>query len=62
LLDHTLKGNIFESTIIGFLAVLGIDIGKQTFMSPVNYTTYLSGMVKMSQMLVALEAVKRADS
>ncbi|KAI4217989.1 MAG: hypothetical protein L6R36_009178 [Xanthoria steineri] len=30
LLDHTLKGDLFESILVGFLAVLSIDVTKQT--------------------------------
>jgi hypothetical protein len=28
LLDHTLKGDLFESVLVGFLAVLGVDAGR----------------------------------
>ncbi|KAF7174580.1 hypothetical protein CNMCM5623_008001 [Aspergillus felis] len=31
LLDHTLKGDLFESTLVAFLAVLGVDPARQTF-------------------------------
>ncbi|KAF9882574.1 hypothetical protein FE257_006756 [Aspergillus nanangensis] len=61
LLDHTLKGDLFESTLVGFLAVLGIDLKQQTFLKPYSYTSYLSGLVKMAQMLVALQAVRQAE-
>jgi hypothetical protein len=57
LLDHTLKGDLFESTLVAFLAVLGVDPARQTFREPYSYTSYLSGLVKMAQMLVALQAV-----
>ncbi|GFF61387.1 conserved hypothetical protein, partial [Aspergillus udagawae] len=57
LLDHTLKGDLFESTLVAFLAVLGVDPARQTFREPYTYTSYLSGLVKMAQMLVALQAV-----
>ncbi|GFF59837.1 telomere-associated RecQ helicase, putative [Aspergillus udagawae] len=57
LLDHTLKGDPFESTLVAFLAVLGVDPTRQTFREPYSYTSYLSGLVKMAQMLVALQAV-----
>jgi hypothetical protein len=30
-LDHPLKGDLFESTLVGFLAVLGVDAARQTF-------------------------------
>ncbi|KAF7174530.1 hypothetical protein CNMCM5623_007704 [Aspergillus felis] len=57
LLDYTLKGDLFESTLVAFLAVLGVDPARQTFWEPYSYTSYLSGLVKMAQMLVALQAV-----
>lgn len=57
LLDHTLKGDLFESTLVAFLAVLGVDPARQTFREPYSYTSYLSGLVKIAQMLVALQAV-----
>jgi hypothetical protein len=61
LLDHTLKGDLFDSTLVGFLAVLGVDPARQNFRDPYSYTSYLSGLVKMAQMLVALQAVRLAE-
>jgi hypothetical protein len=61
LLDHELKGDIYDSAIVGFLAVLGVDATKQTFRDPYSYTGYLSGLVKMAQMLVIQQAVRLAD-
>ncbi|KAA8646653.1 uncharacterized protein ATNIH1004_005328 [Aspergillus tanneri] len=61
LLDHPLKGDLFESTVIGFLAALGVDPAKQIFREPYGYTGYLSGLVKMAQMLVVERAVQMAD-
>jgi hypothetical protein len=58
LLDHPLKGDLFESTLVGFLAVLGVDAARQTLQDPYSYTSYLSGLVKMAQMLVALRVVR----
>ncbi|KAG2000725.1 hypothetical protein GB937_010899, partial [Aspergillus fischeri] len=46
-----------EDTLVAFLAVLGVDPARQTFREPYSYTSYLSGLVKMAQMLVALQAV-----
>ncbi|GFF60414.1 predicted protein [Aspergillus udagawae] len=57
LLDHPLKGDLFNSTLVGFLVVLGVDPARQTFRDPYGYTSYLSGLVKIAQMLVALQAV-----
>jgi hypothetical protein len=62
LLDHPLKGDLFDSTLIGFLAVLGVDPARQTFRDPCQYTSSLSGLVKMAQMLVALQAVRAAEA
>jgi hypothetical protein len=61
LLDHSLKGDLFESTVIGFLAALGVDTAKQTFHELYGYTGHLSGLVKMAQMLVVELAVQMAD-
>ena len=61
LLDHTLKRHLFESTLVEFLAVLGIDVKQQTFLKLYSYTSYLSGLVKMAQMLVVLQAVQLAE-
>lgn len=57
LLDHTLKGNLFASVVIGFLAVLGVDSEKKTLKDPYSYTPYLLGFVKIAQMLVIQRAV-----
>ncbi|KAF4547048.1 Hypothetical protein D9617_64g101310 [Elsinoe fawcettii] len=57
LLDHTLKGDIYESVVVGFLAILGIDVKARTFMSAYAYTPTLSKFIKIGQMLVAQRAV-----
>ena len=62
LLDHPLRGDLFESPMVGFLAVLGVDAERQTFRDPYSYTTYLSGLFKMAQMLVAEQAVQMAEN
>jgi hypothetical protein len=61
LLDHPLKGDLFESTVIGFLAVLEVDVERQTFREPCDYTSNLSAVIKMAQMLVVEQAVQMAD-
>lgn len=61
LLDHTLKGDLFESALVGFLAVLDVDGEKKTFRDTYTYTPLLSGLVKIAQMLVVQEAVMQAD-
>jgi hypothetical protein len=62
LLDHPLKGDLFESTLVGFLAVLGVDPARQSFHDLYSYTSSLSGLVKMVQMLVALRAIREAEA
>jgi hypothetical protein len=61
-LNHPLKADLFESTLVGFLAVLGVDPARQSFQDPYSYTSSLSGLVKMAQMLVALRAVREAKA
>jgi hypothetical protein len=62
LLEHPLKEDLFKSTLVGFLAVLRVGAARQTFQDPYSYTSSLSGLVKMAQMLVALRAVREADA
>lgn len=62
ILDHQLKGDIYESVVLGFLAVLGIDTGNSTFFEAPNYTSKLSGFIKISQMLVLEAAVREMES
>jgi hypothetical protein len=57
LLDHTLKGDLFDSVIVGFLAVLGIDVDKGTLIEAYSYTPFLSAFVKVSQILVVQSAM-----
>ncbi|KAE8358370.1 hypothetical protein BDV27DRAFT_163648 [Aspergillus caelatus] len=47
LLDYSLKGDLFESALVGFLAALGIDTANQIFYELYGYTGYLSGLVKI---------------
>ena len=61
LLDYTLKGDLFESVLVGFLAVLSIDVTKQTLQGPCDYTSKLSGLIKIGQMLVVQRSVLAAD-
>lgn len=60
LLDHDLKACLFESTIVGFLAVLGIDEAKGVLRDAYHYTPILSGFIKISQLLVVQYAVESA--
>jgi hypothetical protein len=60
LLDHRLTGDLFESTIVSFLAVLGIDEANGTFYEAPNFTPKLSGFIKITQLLVLQKAVDMA--
>jgi hypothetical protein len=62
LLDHSLKGDHFESVALSFLAVLGIDERPGgVFRGPLSYSPELSKFVKMAQMLVIQRAVMAAE-
>ena len=60
LLDHDLKGSLYTSAIVGFLAVLGIDAAKDTLREAYSYSPMLSGFIKIAQMLVVQNAVLAA--
>ncbi|KAF1969653.1 hypothetical protein BU23DRAFT_652385 [Bimuria novae-zelandiae CBS 107.79] len=63
LLDHTLQGDYFESVILSFLAVLGIDEKPSgVFRSTLNYSPDLSKFIKMAQMLVVQRAITRVEN
>jgi hypothetical protein len=58
LLNHTLRGDHFESAVLSFLAVLDIDENPGgVFRSPLSYSPDLSKFIKMAQMLVVQRAV-----
>ncbi|GAB7336620.1 hypothetical protein MBLNU13_g10315t1 [Cladosporium sp. NU13] len=57
--DHDLKGDLYESAVLGYLAVMGIDNNSARFYEAHSYTPLLSGFIKISQMLV-LESAFRA--
>ncbi|KAH7418858.1 hypothetical protein BKA64DRAFT_635969 [Cadophora sp. MPI-SDFR-AT-0126] len=61
LLDHRLMGNNFDSVIIGFLAVLGIDTAREGFQEANSYTPHLLALIKIAQMLVLQRAVAAAE-
>jgi hypothetical protein len=62
LLDHTLQGDHFESVVLSFLAVLGIDESPGgVFRGPLSYSPDLSKFVKMAQMLVVQRSVVGAE-
>lgn len=62
LLDHDVTGDLFESTIIAFFAVLAIDAGKGILKEAYHFTPNLSGFIKIAQMLVIQKAVIGARS
>jgi hypothetical protein len=62
LLDHTLKGDHFESVVLSFLAVLGIDESPgDVFRSPLSYSSELSKFIKMAQMLAVQRSIVAAE-
>lgn len=62
LLDHTLQGDHFESVVLSFLAVLGIDESPGgVFRGPLSYSPDLSKFVKMAQILVVQRSVVAAE-
>lgn len=62
LLDHDIRGSLFDSVVVGFLAALGIDRDKDTFREACGYGPILSGFIKISQMLVIQKAVWAAEA
>ncbi|PVH75569.1 hypothetical protein DL98DRAFT_427295, partial [Cadophora sp. DSE1049] len=48
LLDYRLLGPIYNSIIVSFFAVQGINVKKNSFCKAAYYTTYLSSLVKMA--------------
>jgi hypothetical protein len=61
LLDHRLLVKIYDSGVIGFIAVLGINEGGDGFHDACNFTSKLSAFVKMAQLLVLQRAVVAAE-
>ena len=62
LLDHCLKGNVYDSLVVGFLAILGIDVKTSGFRDPVSYTPDLSAFVKLAQILVLQKGIRSANT
>jgi hypothetical protein len=56
LLDHALYKDIYDSVIVGFLAVLGIR-KEGCFSEATNYTSHLSAFIKIAQLLVIQRSV-----
>jgi hypothetical protein len=57
LLDHDLKGDLFESAVIGSLAVIAIDPVKGILKEAYHFIPTLSGFIKIAQMLVIQKAI-----
>lgn len=57
LLDHELRGNLYDSLVVSFLAIRGINKTSNCFQEPANYTSGLSALIKLAQFLVAQRAV-----
>ena len=61
MLDHRLLGRIYNSVVLSFLAVLGIDEQGSCFLNATHYTSYLSAFVKIAQLLIVQCAILAAD-
>ena len=61
LLDHHLRGSMFESVALGFLAILGIDSANETLRDAPAYTPTLSRFIKIGQLLMIQRAVLEVD-
>ena len=57
MLDHDLKGDLFESAIVGFLVAIAINPVKGILKEAYHFTPTLSGFIKIAQMLVIQKAV-----
>jgi hypothetical protein len=57
LLDHDLKGDLFESAVIGFLVAIAVDPIKGILKEAYYFTPTLSGFIKIAQILVIQKAV-----
>ncbi|KAK3619415.1 hypothetical protein LTR56_024041 [Elasticomyces elasticus] len=62
LLDHDLRGDLFESVVVGFLAAVGFNAEKGILKEAYHYTSILSGFIKIAQMLVVQKAVNAAHA
>lgn len=61
LLDHHLVGRIYDSAVLGFVAVLGINDARDGFHDANTFTSKLSAFIKMAQLLVLQRAVVAAE-
>jgi len=61
LLDHILRGDLFESVVIGFFAAKGVNEEKKILKEAYDYTPTLSAFIKVAQMLVIQRSVRAAE-
>ena len=57
LLDHRLQGSEFDSAIISFIAVVGLDSKKKTFKEVEACTQDLSALLKIAQLVVLRQSI-----
>jgi hypothetical protein len=61
LLDHVLRGDLFQSVVIGFFAAKGINEDKKILKEAYDYTPTLSAFIKVAQMLAIQRSVRAAE-
>ena len=61
LLEQPIYGDIFESPLVGFLAVIGVDENNNTLHEAPKYTLKLSAFIKIAQLLVLQKSVILAE-
>ena len=62
LLDHIIKGDHFESVVLSFLAVLGINERPgEVFRGLISYLPDLSKFIKIAQMFMVQRAVMAVE-
>jgi hypothetical protein len=61
LLDHVLRGDLFESVVVRFFAAKGINEDKKILKEAYDFTPTLSAFIKVAQMLVIQRSVQAAE-
>lgn len=61
LLDQRLRGSLFESIALGFLAVLGIDSNNDSLREATSYTPVLPQFIKIGQLRMVQRAVLEVE-
>ena len=54
-------GKIYDSVVLGFITILSIDKGQDSFYNTCNFTSKLSAFVKIAQLLILQRAVVAAE-